>query len=128
MSTERLSRIMAFPLIFMGVLHFAAPKPFDALIPDEIPADKRTLTYASGVAEAVIGGGLLFRRTRRLAAAGAAALFIAVFPANINMVRLWQDKPAWMKAIAWLRLPLQIPMVLAAVKVYRGSKVEAEAS
>ncbi|MFW0788877.1 hypothetical protein [Gordonia sp. CPCC 205333] len=121
MSTQRLSHIMAFPLIFMGVLHFVAPKPFDALIPDEIPGDKRTLTYASGVAEAAIGGGLLFPRTRRLAAAGAAALFIAVFPANINMVRLWQDKPAWMKTIAWLRLPLQIPMVLAAVKVYRGS-------
>ena len=122
MSIERLSRILAYPLLLMGVLHFAAPKPFDALIPDEIPADKRTLTYASGAAELAIGGGLLVPRTRRYAAAGAAALFIAVFPANVNMVRLWQNKPAWMKTVAWARLPLQIPMVLVAIKVYRGSK------
>lgn len=121
MSTQRLSRILAYPLLVMGVLHFAVPKPFDALIPEEIPVDKRTLTYASGAAELAVGGGLLWPRTRRWAAAAAAALFIAVFPANINTVRLWQNKPAWMKTVAWLRLPLQIPMVVAAIKVYRGS-------
>ncbi|NMO02195.1 hypothetical protein HH308_13335 [Gordonia sp. TBRC 11910] len=105
----------------MGVLHFVAPKPFDAIIPDEIPADKRTLTYASGAAELTIGAGLLVPRTRRWSAAAAAALFVAVFPANVNTIRLWQNKPAWLKSLAWARLPLQIPMVVAAIKVYRGS-------
>ncbi|WP_312870575.1 DoxX family protein [Gordonia asplenii] len=121
MSIERLSRILAYPLIVMGVLHFVAPKPFDAIIPDEIPADKRTLTYASGAAELTIGAGLLVPRTRRWSAAAAAALFVAVFPANVNTIRLWQNKPAWLKSLAWARLPLQIPMVVAAIKVYRGS-------
>lgn len=124
MSTQRLSRILAYPLLVMGVLHFVAPKPFDAIIPDEIPVDKRTMTYASGAAELAIGGGLLWPRTRHWAAAAAAALFIAVFPANVNTVRLWQNKPAWMKTVAWLRLPLQIPMVVAAIKVYRGSSTD----
>lgn len=121
MSNDRLSRVLAAILLVPGVLHFLAPKPFDSLIPDEIPLDKRALTYASGVAEVGIGVGVLVPRTRRWAAAAAAALFVAVFPANVNMVRLWQNKPAWMKAIALGRLPLQIPMIVLAWLVYRRS-------
>ncbi|NED66815.1 hypothetical protein G3I15_38395, partial [Streptomyces sp. SID10244] len=74
-----------------------------------------------GVAEVAIGAGLLAPRTRRPAAALAAALFVAVYPANINMVRLWKDKPAGMKAVAIGRLPLQFPMIWAAVKVFRST-------
>ena len=77
--------------------------------------------YASGVAEVGLGGLLLVERTRRLAALAAAALFIAVFPGNVNMVRLWWDKPWPMRAIALARLPLQIPMITAALKVSRNS-------
>ena len=65
------------------------------------------------------GTALLARSTRRLAALAAAALFIAVFPGNLNMVRLWWDKPWPMRIIALARLPLQIPMVTAALKVAR---------
>ncbi len=36
---------------------------------------------------------LLVPRTRRAGALAAVALYIAVFPANVNMVRLWWDKP-----------------------------------
>ena len=36
---------------------------------------------------------LLAPRTRRAGALAAVALFLAVFPANINMVRMWWDKP-----------------------------------
>ena len=62
---------------------------------------------------------LLVRSTRRLAALAAAALFVAVFPGNVNMCRLWWDKPWPMRIIALARLPLQIPMVTAALKVAR---------
>ena len=61
-------------------------------------------------------------QTRRLAAGSAAALFVAVYPANINMVRMWWHKPPVYKAIAIGRLPLQIPLIAAAVKVFRHSK------
>ena len=64
---------------------------------------------------------LLVRRTRRLAALAAAALFIAVFPGNLNMCRLWWGKPWPMRIIALARLPLQIPMITAALKVGRNA-------
>ncbi|MDY6809289.1 hypothetical protein GIY30_03680 [Gordonia sp. HNM0687] len=122
MSPDRLARLLAGMLLSIGTLHFVAPKPFDEIIPEEIPADPRTLTYASGVAEVAIGAGLLVPRTRRLSAALAAALFVAVYPANLNMVRLWKDKPLAMRAVAIGRLPFQFPMIWAAVKVFRGSR------
>jgi uncharacterized membrane protein len=48
-------------------------------------------------------------------------VFIAVFPANVNMVRLWRDRPLPMRVGALARLPLQIPMITEALKVFRSS-------
>ncbi|MGA8332937.1 MAG: hypothetical protein WB777_27190 [Mycobacterium sp.] len=108
-------------LLGIGTVHFVAPKPFDGIIPAELPGSPRFYTYASGVAEIGVGGLLLVERTRRLAALAAVALFIAVFPGNLNMVRLWWDKPWPMRIVALARLPLQIPMITAALKVSRNS-------
>ena len=108
-------------LVGMGILHFVAPKPFDGIVPEELPGSARFYTYASGVGEVATGAALLVPRTRRLGALAAVALFVSVFPANVNMVRLWWPK-GWPARIAGLsRLPLQIPMVTQALKVYRNS-------
>ena len=112
---------IAVLLLGIGTVHFLVPKPFDDIIPVELPGSPRFYTYASGVAEVGIGALLLPRRTRRLAALAAAALFIAVFPGNVNMCRLWWDKPWPMRIIALARLPLQIPMITAALKVSRNA-------
>ena len=103
-------------LLGVGTVHFLAPKPFDDIIPAELPGSPRFYTYASGVAELTIGALLLARRTRRNAALAAVALFLGVFPANVNMVRLWWDKPWPMRLAAIARLPLQIPMITEALK------------
>jgi uncharacterized membrane protein len=108
-------------LLGIGTVHFLAPKPFDDIIPVELPGSPRFYTYASGVAEVSIGALLLARRTRRLAALAAVALFIGVFPGNLNMVRLWWDKPWPMRIIALARLPLQIPMITEALKASRNA-------
>jgi uncharacterized membrane protein len=108
-------------LLGIGTVHFVAPKPFDDIIPAELPGSPRFYTYASGVAELVTGALLLIPRTRRLAGLAAAALFVSVFPANVNMVRLWWDKPWPMRLIAIARLPLQIPMITQALKVWRSA-------
>ena len=72
-------------------------------------------------AELATGALLLAPRTRRLGALAAVALFVAVFPANVNMVRLCWDK-GWPARIATLaRLPLQVPMITQALKVYRNA-------
>jgi uncharacterized membrane protein len=112
---------LAALLLGSGVLHFAAPKPYDAIVPAELPGSQRFYTYASGVAELASGALLLSPRTRRLGALSAAALFVAVFPANLNLVRVWREKPLYMRLGAIARLPLQIPMITGALKVYRSS-------
>lgn len=108
-------------LIGMGVLHFAAPKPFDTIVPAELPGSPRAYTYGSGVAEIAVGGLLVAPKTRRVGALAAIALYLGVLPANVNMVRLWKDKPLPMRAAAVARLPLQIPMITQALKIYRES-------
>ncbi len=112
------ARWLAGMLLGVGTAHFAWPKPFDSIIPAELPGSARFYTYASGVAEVVIGALLLVPRTRRRAALAAAALFVAVYPGNLNSVRLFWDKP-WLRAATIARLPLQIPMVTAALRVWR---------
>ncbi|OHU20749.1 hypothetical protein BKG76_08235 [Mycobacteroides franklinii] len=112
---------LAAVLLGVGVVHFVAPKPFDAIVPAELPGDARFYTYASGVAELGTGALLLAPKTRRLGGTIAALLFIAVFPANVNMVRLWWNKPLPLKLGAIARLPLQIPMITEALKVRRTS-------
>ncbi|HEV7853650.1 MAG TPA: hypothetical protein VGP27_20170, partial [Mycobacterium sp.] len=97
------------------------PKPFDSIVPAELPGSARVYTHASGVAEMVTGGLLLAPRTRKLGALAAVALFVSVLPANVNMVRLWKDKPLPMRIGAIARLPLQIPMITQALKIYRES-------
>lgn len=112
---------MGAMLLGMGTLHFVAPKPFDSIVPVELPGSQRFYTYASGVAELTTGALLLSPRTRKLGALSAVALFLAVFPANINQVRIWKDKPLIVRLGAIARLPLQIPMIAAALKIYRNS-------
>jgi uncharacterized membrane protein len=112
---------VAAMLLGVGTLHFVAPKPFDTIVPAELPGSARFYTYASGVAEVGVGAALLPRRTRRLAALAAAVLFVGVFPANVNMCRLWWSKPWPMRIAALARLPLQIPMITTALKISRNS-------
>jgi uncharacterized membrane protein len=111
---------MGAMLVGMSVLHFVAPKPFDTIVPAELPGSARFYTLASGVAEGATGAMLLVPRTRRIGALAAVALFVGVFPANVNMVRLWWGRgwPARIGALA--RLPLQVPMITQALRAYRN--------
>ena len=123
-STSKTVRYWAMPAALgaMGVLHFVAPKQFDRLIPPELPGSRRAWTYGSGVAELAVAGLLARPDTRALGGAAATALFVGVFPGNLQMVRAYRNKPVWPhKVIAWGRLPLQIPMILAADKIRRGA-------
>lgn len=109
-------------LLGAGVMHFVAPKPFDSIVPRQLPGGPRTYTQVSGVAEIAIGTAIAVPRTRRLGGTLAAALFVAVFPANVQMAIDWLRKDSVstpLKAVAVARLPLQIPLVVAALKVRR---------
>ncbi|WP_038171241.1 DoxX family protein [Tomitella biformata] len=112
---------LATLLIGAGALHMARPELFDPLVPPQIPGTARGWTYASGAAELGVGLAIAAPATRRLGAGAAAALFVAVFPANVYMALRWRRRPLSYRAIAYGRLPLQIPLVLAALDIRRST-------
>ncbi|QIS05751.1 hypothetical protein F5X71_28685 [Nocardia brasiliensis] len=116
---------LAALLFPMGVLHFVAPKPFDAIVPKYLPGEPRSYTYASGVAEIGVAAALALPRTRGLGGRLAALLFVAVFPANVQMTvdMLGNEKlPRVVKIGSVLRLPLQLPLITQALKVSRSAR------
>ena len=104
---------LAAGMVGIGLLHFLVPEPFVRIVPAALPSPL-LLVYLSGGAEIAGGLGLLLPRTRRLAAWGLIALYVAVFPANVNMavngVQLTKDGhvPCW---LLWARLPLQLAFI-----------------
>lgn len=120
-STDRSALTMARMLGGVGALHFLAPEPFDAIVPRALPGSPRTWTYVSGAAELAVAAAVALPRTRRAGALAAAGLFAAVFPANIKMARDWRHRPAPLKAVAYGRLPLQLPMVAWALHTARAA-------
>lgn len=107
----RLSRLaMAVMYIGAGTLHFLFTPTYLKIMPDYLPVP-RDLVLLSGAAEILGGVGLLVPQTRRAAAWGIIALLIAVFPANLTMITdpgRFPSVPLW---AAWLRLPLQLPLI-----------------
>lgn len=102
--------VMAALYILAGLNHFINPKMYGRIMPPYIPY-KRAMVFWSGVAEVILGMGLLFPLTQKIAAWGIIALLIAVFPANIEMAR---TKKARMNVPLWLvilRLPLQFVLI-----------------
>ncbi len=108
--------VLAGLLTVTGSLHFIVPRPYAAIVPDQLPGHTE-LVYASGVAELACAAGLLHPRSRRLAGWATAALFVAVFPANVKMALDSMAGSTVYRAAVWARLPLQVPLVLWAVGV-----------
>lgn len=109
-TTERISIGLMFALMMgAGVMHFVTPQFFVDIVPAALPAPL-AIVYVSGVFEILGAIGLLVPQTRRFSALGLLALFVAVFPANVNMAVHHitptgaAPMPAW---VAWARLPLQ---------------------
>lgn len=101
--------IMAGFFIFAGVSHFTKKNFFMKAMPPYIP-NHDEMVVISGIAEIILGIGLLFSQTKPLAAWGIILLLIAVFPANIYMATSGKFKkiPQW---LLWLRLPLQLVLI-----------------
>jgi uncharacterized membrane protein len=102
-----------------GALHLARPEPFDGIVPPALPGPARNYTYLSGAAELAVAGLLAVPRTRRLGGLAAAALFVAVFPANVQMAYDWRRARPRKRAIAYGRLPLQGVLIAQALHVAR---------
>ena len=102
---------MALAYVVAGVNHFANTAFYLNIMPPYLPSPY-FLVMASGIAEIVLGIGLVVPRTSRAAAWGLIALLVAVSPANLHMAmhpELYQDIPT---ELLWIRLPLQLLLVL----------------
>ena len=121
MSTGVSARGLARFLAGAGVMHFVVPKFYDQMIPEQLPGSARSWTYGSGVAELAVAATVAVPRTRRLGALAAAGLFVAVFPANLKMAvdAHTRQRPQAERVAMLARLPLQIPIIVWALRVSR---------
>lgn len=106
-----------------GTMHAVRPEPFDSIVPRALPGSPRAYTYASGLAEVATAALIAVPSTRRLGGLAAAALFLAVFPANVQMAIDWRDASPKKQAIAFGRLPLQGVLVAQALLIARHGRV-----
>lgn len=114
--------VLALFVAYAGVAHFRHPEPFVKIVPDYLPAPG-LLVAVSGFFEIVGGIGLLVPVTRRAAALGLIALFVAVFPANVNMaVHHLPLAGISNPVLLWLRLPLQFVLIAWAAWLAKPDK------
>ncbi|MGB3309811.1 MAG: DoxX family protein [Nodosilinea sp.] len=104
--------ILAVCMVVVGILHFVVPQPFIRIVPEVLPAPA-ALVYISGAIEIGLGLGLFIPSVRQISAWGLVALFIAVYPANLNMainhIQISGIPDAW-----WfqaIRLPFQFVLI-----------------
>jgi uncharacterized membrane protein len=99
-------------MVAAGLNHFLSPAVYVGMMPRALPWPQ-ALVAISGVAEIAGGLGLILPATRRLAAWGLVVLFVAIFPANLNMAL--HHLPLGDKVVSplalWLRLPMQLPLI-----------------
>jgi uncharacterized membrane protein len=119
--------LLAGLLAVAGLTHLVRPRLYDRLIPPWL-GRPRPWVLGSGVAELACAVAVAVPRTRRAGALATAALFVAVFPGNVQMAldsrrgaRSWARRPV----VAWGRLPLQAPLVLWARAVARTASAPA---
>ncbi|NEU79628.1 DoxX family protein [Nostoc sp. UIC 10630] len=126
---EILRVILAICIIVVGVTHFLVPGEYVKIVPPQLPYPL-VLVYISGFYEILGGIGLLVPPVSQAAAWGLLALFIAVYPANINMavnlikVEHIPNSP-WVHVV---RLPLQAVLIAWAWWYTKSSDWEKQAS
>jgi uncharacterized membrane protein len=108
-----------------GMLHLARPRSYRTMVPMPLARWRSQLVAVSGIAEMACALLLGMRKTRRFGAYASASLLIAVFPANVHAALHGGYRgaafPANSPAAAWLRLPLQGPLIWWALSFRRPS-------
>jgi uncharacterized membrane protein len=109
---EILRGVLAVAIIIVGATHFTAPEQYVRIVPPQLP-DPLALVYISGFFEILGGIGLVIPWLSVLAAWGLIALFVAVFPANINQAlnSIPIDGIPHHPLLYWFRLPFQAVLI-----------------
>lgn len=108
-------------LLGAGILHFLQEKSFRRIIPKFIPF-RKTIVLLTGVFEIIFAITLWLKKGQEITSKLLAFFMVAIFPANIYMaikripIRGREKANPW---LVWLRLPLQIPLIIGALKLGR---------
>jgi uncharacterized membrane protein len=100
-----------------GALHLVRPQVYDWMIPPELGRARPWVT-GSGVAELATAALVAVPATRRIGGWAAAALLVGLLPAHAQTLRVTRGQPAKLAAAA-ARIPFQVPMIQAALRVAR---------
>ena len=113
-------RFLAVLFGVSGVIHLVRPRVYEPLMPSWVPAHREVI-LASGAAEIACAVGLAVPATRRAAGWASVLLLLGVYPGNLKMAAdaLASDSTP-LKVAALARLPLQVPMIRAALRAARG--------
>jgi uncharacterized membrane protein len=109
---EILRGVLSVAIIIVGITHFTKPEPYASIIPSQLPHPLE-LVYISGFFEILGGIGLIIPWISVVAAWGLIALFIAVFPANINQAihSIPIEGIPHHPLLYWFRLPFQAVLI-----------------
>lgn len=99
-------KLLGVFLVIAGANRFRDPAFYVSIMPTYLPWHL-ALVYISGAAEVVLGALLFSPKLQKIAAWGVFALFIAVFPANVQMALHPELYPQFSETSLWLRLPVQ---------------------
>ncbi|NRG43871.1 hypothetical protein HRF87_03715 [Bacillus sp. CRN 9] len=106
-----------------GVMHFVKEKQFRSIVPKALPF-KKAIVLISGVME-IAFALLLWSRKGQVIIGKLLSLFmIVISPANINMAvknNTYYKGKKLHPLILWLRLPMQIPLIMGALKLTANS-------
>lgn len=116
---RRDAKLLVGGFLASGTVHLVRPDVWEPLMPDWVPAHREVIIW-SGVAEIACAAGLMFPATRKAAGLASAALLAGVYVGNVKMaVDASKGSNLPLKAAAYGRLPLQLPMIRAALRAGR---------
>ena len=108
-----------------GILHFLVPGFYRRIVPRAL-RNADGIVAVSGAAEIACATMMAVPRTRRLGGLLTAALLLAVWPANFQQAfdgtPYSRHGPLSSPSLVWWRLPLQVPMILIALRVALADK------
>lgn len=104
-----------------GVLHFVREPGFRRIVPRTLPF-RKAIVLISGAFEMIFVVLLWVKKGQRIIGKLLAFFMVAVFPANVYMAMKkisFQPGKQGNPWVLWLRLPLQLPLIVGALKLGR---------
>ncbi len=100
--------------VFAGVNHFVDPEFYYGLIPDYLPFPD-LIIVVSGIAEIVLGIGVLFQRTRKWSSYLIVAMLISFIPSHVYFLQIGSCVEGGLcvaEWISWARLLVIHPLLI----------------